>query len=417
MFSKISKLLLQYKSVLAIYIVLAIGASAQMLLLPDHLFQAPHNSGLINDVVNTPQVTRYFEGHYLKNYNNYVIFKYSFPHLLKSINLYALHPADHWDLFKYSPSFAVCMGLFAYTPDYIGLTLWLLLNTLLLFLAIKSLPLSNHKKMLLLWFLAMELLTSMQNCQSNGILCALIILGYTNLNKGKTHWAALLFVAATFIKIYGGAAFVLFLFYPNKIKFLAWSILWTILIFLMPLLFTPWSTLLWQYHNWWLMMQADQTVSYGISVIGWMHSWFGFNNKAALLGTGALLFVLPLLRFKSYQQPLFQMLYLASLLLWIIIFNHKAESATYIIAVAGAGIWYFSGPPLPWRKVLLGTVFIFTCLSFTDVFPPYIKHNFVMPYCIKAVPCILLWFVLTLQLLTFKVNEEQLPSTQENQNA
>jgi len=405
MFTTLQKLLMQQKTVLAIYIILSLGAGMQMLLLGEHVFQAPHNSGLISDVLNTPEVTRLFEGHYLKTYNNYVIFKYSFPHLLKGINLYALHPNDHWDLFKYSPSFAVFMGLFAYTPDYIGLNLWLLLNSLLLFAAISQLPFSHKAKVLLLWFLAMEQLTSMQNCQSNGLLCALIIAGYNFLNKGKIHWATLMFVAASFIKIYGGAAFILFLFYPDKLKFILWSVLWTVLLFLMPLLFTPWHTLLWQYQNWWVMMKADQTVSYGISVIGWMHSWFAVDNKLLILGTGALLFLLPLLRFNMYSKPLFRLLYLASLLLWIIIFNHKAESATFIIAVSGAGIWYFCQRPTPGHKVLLWLVFVFTCLSFTDIFPPFIKEHFVRPYAIKAVPCIILWVVLIYQLLTIKPEE------------
>jgi hypothetical protein len=48
---------------------------------------------------------------------------------------------------------------------------------------------------------------------------------------------------------------------------------------------------------------------------------------------------------------------------------------------------------------------VFTCLSFTDIFPPFIKEHFVRPYAIKAVPCIILWVVLIYQLLTLKPEE------------
>jgi hypothetical protein len=40
------------------------------------------------------------------------------------------------------------------------------------------------------------------------------------LEQRKVMWAALCLVAATFIKLYGAIGFCLFLFYPDKLKFL-----------------------------------------------------------------------------------------------------------------------------------------------------------------------------------------------------
>lgn len=40
-------------------------------------------------------------------YNNYVIFKMSFPHLVNNEDLYIVQPEEHWDLYKYTPTFAV----------------------------------------------------------------------------------------------------------------------------------------------------------------------------------------------------------------------------------------------------------------------------------------------------------------------
>ena len=48
------------------------------------------------------------------NYNNYLIFKQSFFNLLSSKDLYIHYPLFHFDLFKYSSTFALLFGVFAY---------------------------------------------------------------------------------------------------------------------------------------------------------------------------------------------------------------------------------------------------------------------------------------------------------------
>jgi len=50
-------------------------------------------------------------------YNNYVIFKQSFAHLRSGSDLYGYHLQEHWDLYKYSPTFALFFGVFAWLPD------------------------------------------------------------------------------------------------------------------------------------------------------------------------------------------------------------------------------------------------------------------------------------------------------------
>lgn len=71
-------------------------------------------------------------------YENYVIFKNSFTHFIAGLNPYANFPAEQWDLYKYSPAFALCMAPFAALPDWAGLPIWNLLNALGLLAAIWS---------------------------------------------------------------------------------------------------------------------------------------------------------------------------------------------------------------------------------------------------------------------------------------
>jgi Glycosyltransferase family 87 len=373
---------------LLVYVLVTLISSLQSVSIPPHLFSG--NSYL--------------------DYNNYVIFKQSFSHLVAQKNLYAQYPVEYWDLYKYSPTFALFMSLFAYFPDIVGLSLWNICNALVLFAAVRMLPFKNRTHCLLLWFILLELLTSLQNSQSNGIMAGLFIAAFAYLQRNKMLLASLCLVIATFIKVYGAIGFCLFLFYPDKIKFILYSILWTVLFALLPLVVTPFQTLVWQYNNWAAMMLEDHSASYGLSVMGWLQSWFGINEGKNIVSiTGFILFTLPFVRYKMYNNEVYKLMMLAFMMIWVIIFNHKAESPTFIIAVAGIGIWYFSQPYQHWRRILLVFVFIFTCLSPTDIFPAFIKEHFFDAYNLKVVPCILLWVILLVEIMSMK-KEVQLPN-------
>jgi hypothetical protein len=87
----------------------------------------------------------------------------------------------------------------------------------------------------------------------------------------------------------------------------------------------------------------------------------------------------------------FRLMMLASILIWMVIFNHKAESPTFVIAMSGVALWFFSRTKNPLNTALLLTALLFTSLSSTDLFPLTIRDRFIEPYAIKAVPCILVW--------------------------
>lgn len=404
MLQKIRVLLFKPRFILLVYAVLAIIASLQAILLGPHLFHMPKVFPV--DIMNKPEYMNQFIGKYLTEYNNYVIFKCSFFHLVHGTNLYGLYPAEHWDFYKYSPTFALFMGGMAYLPDVVGLSIWNILNAIAVFFAIRMLPLGVRKQCLILWFVALELLTCLQNSQSNGLMCGLMIAAYGCMEQRKILLATLWLVLAMYIKVYGAIGFCLFLFYPGKLKFILYAILWTVIFAALPLLVTPMYTLVWQYQNWASLMIADAAAARGLSVTGWLYSWFGIENvKMYVTGIGIILFLIPFARFRLYGNEVFKLLLLASMLIWVIIFNHKAESSTFIIAVAGVGIWYFAMPQAKWRTALFWLVFVFTCLATTDIFPMFVKKQFIYPYKIKAVPCIIAWCVVFCELMMIKARD------------
>ena len=338
------------------------------------------------------------------HYNNYVIFKQSFFHLIQSKDLYLLYPSEQWDLFKYSPTFALLMAPFAILPDFAGLSAWNLLNGLLLIYALLKLPFSSTQKNLFLTgFVLIEMITSLQNTQSNPLIAGLIVFAFLFLEKKNILLASLCIVLSIYIKIFGVVALSLFMFYPGKIKAAIYTVGWMLFFAVLPLLVIPFSQLNFLYKSWLGLLRDDHDASLGFSVMGWLKSWFDITvSKNIIVLAGAVLFCLPLFKYRLYNNLIFKLFFLSSILIWIVIFNHKAESATFIIAITGVAIWYFSQTKNVLNSILLILVFLFTVLSPTDIFPSSIKNNYVTPYVLKAVPCILVWFKLMYDMLLFK---------------
>lgn len=333
-------------------------------------------------------------------YNNYLIFKQSFFHLIEGKDLFILYPKEHWDLYKYSPTFSLMMAPLAILPDVVGLFIWNLLNALVLFFGIKKLQLPARFKgiefskisMFIILFVGLELMTSLQNEQSNGLLAGLIILAFVFLEKEKI-WLGTLCITLTFyIKIFGIVAFSLFLVYPQKGKFILSSAVWMIVLALMPAVFVGFDQLIFLYESWGRMLGEDHAASYGYSVMGWLQIWFGLEvSKNVIVLLGVALFCLPLVKFKRNLNYEFRWRLLVSILIWVVIFNHKAESPTFVIAMSGVGIWYFFSKKTKVNLALVILAFVFTSLSPTDLFPRFLRESFVIPYVMKAMFCILIW--------------------------
>lgn len=400
---KIIAFVLKPQTLLIVFIGAAIIASVQNILLGLHPYIMPAPGTFPEDIMNKPELMVQFKGHWLTEYNNYIIFKYSYFHLLEGKNLYGLHPERHWDFFKYSPTFALLVAPMAYLPDVIGLSIWNILNAIAVFFAVRMLPFKERTQSLMLWFVAMELLTCLQNNQSNGLMCGLMIAAYGSMHRGKPIWATLWLVLAAYIKVYSVIGFCLMLFYPGKVRFMAYAAMWTVLLWALPLLVTPLHTLLWQYQNWKDLISADAAAAVGMSVAGWLHTWFGLDDvKGAVSIVGIVLFLVQFVRVDMYKNEAYRLLIVASMLVWVVIFNHKAESPTFIIAVAGVAIWYYVQPKVTWRLAILVLVFVFTSLGTTDIFPREVRDAFIRPYTMKAVPCIIAWCAILADLLLLK---------------
>ncbi len=356
----------------------------------------------------------YFEltGYYYTQYNNYNIFSQSFHNLVNGTDLYILYPEKHWDLYKYTPTFSLFFGFFTLFPDWAGLILWSLLNSLIFLAAVYYLPhIDRKKKLIILLIIAIEMMTSLQNEQSNALITGLLIFSMGFLEKDKPLLASLSIIISVYIKLFGIVGFLLFIFYPKKLKLALLSLMWAVILFSLPLIvidLEQYGNLINSYIN---MLGADHSESVGYSVMGWLRNWFCiFIDKAYILSVGTLLLFLPLFKIKSYQYYYYRLLALCSVLIWIVIFNHKAESPTFIIAMAGVAIWFVISPKNILNVSLFVFAMIFTSLSPTDLFPDVFFDEFVHPLKLKAVPCIIIWFKILFDMLWYK-DEKYLKQT------
>lgn len=349
--------------------------------------------GLLTGIQALFEGSRIFGEHTYTHYNNYLIFKQSFYHLIHNQDLYAFYPKEHFDLFKYSSTFALLFSVFALLPDYLGLPLWNIFNLVFLFAAIAFIPRFKKEHLYFILFLGLfEYITSAQNEQSNTFVAGLIILTYALLEKKKYFLATLCIVLSVYTKLYGIVGFSLFLLYPNKPKIAIYTIFWFIILFFLPLIVIDFNQLIFNYQSWFELLKREHPQIYGISVMGWLNSWFGYNGTGAYpLLVGVLLFCLPLLRHKLYTNKKFSLFLLSSVLIWVVIFNHRAESASYVIAYTGVCIWFLNSKKTKLDIGLLVLAFILTTISPTDLFPRFLRENFVQPYALKGFPIILIW--------------------------
>jgi hypothetical protein len=59
--------------------------------------------------------------------------------------------------------------------------------------------------------------------------------------------------------------------------------------------------------------------------------------------------------------------------------------------MTGIAIWFYIQPLKTINLILIILAFIFISLSPTDIFPVFIRKNYVIPYVLKVVPAIIIW--------------------------
>ena len=334
---------------------------------------------------------------------DFAIFRNSFFHLIHHQDLYARFDAEQWDLYRYSPTFALLFAPFAVLPYGLGAVLWNLLNALALFWAVRSLPIGvDRTKMLVLWFVLLSVLNSVSNAQSNALMAGLMLGAWNARERKNPALSSFLIVLSVFVKLFGVCALLPCLLAQGRKKLLAYTTAWGLIMAALPLIAVAPAQLLALYQGWYATVRAFSEARLGLSVMGFLRAWFHLEiPQPYVVLAGALILIAVALR-GPRRDPRFRLLAAASVLIFVTIFNYAAESPTFVLAVAGCALWYFFQARTPANFALVIAVFLFTCLSSADLVARALRRQFLETYVIKAVPCILVWIKLHYDMLRFR---------------
>jgi hypothetical protein len=346
----------------------------------------------------------------IHNHNNFLIFRAASRHLIAGSDLYTLYPAEHADLYKYSPTFALLFAPFAFLPLLPAIFLWNALNAGALFIAL-GMVLPRRAANVARAIVFLDMLGSLQNAQSNALVAALIVFTFAAYERHHTALGSLAAVGGAFIKLFPLAGVSFAIFHPRKVRVALAVIGSSVLLLALPLLVTPLHTLLAQYASWRAQSASEAAIKRGYSVMQMFENVLhgGWPNwPIQLLGIAILLAPVFFQRTRWHEWER-RRLYLCSVLVFCVIFNHLAESPTFVVAVSGAAIWFAAlTKPSRWEWTLFVSIVVLTILSSSDIMPDALQRDFFDRYRFKTVPLIALWIELQRRLWSAGVREARL---------
>ena len=270
--------------------------------------------------------------------------------------------------------------------------------------------------------------------QFNVAIAGIILLSYYFVEKERDEYATLFIVIGTLVKIYGIVGLAFFFFSRHKTRYILSLILWSVLLFCLPMLISSPEYQLQEYREWIeclggkngenVLSRAQnisllglvRKIGYACSVghtafmsatagdipIDMNNWWMRRYSDIWLIASGMAVMANGYFRISQWKNRAFRETILAAVLMFVCLFSTGTESSGYIIAIIGCVIWYCCAP---WRRskadiALLVLVFIVTSMSPSDLFPRYIRQEFIQPYALKALPVALIWMKLCEELRT-----------------
>lgn len=278
---------------------------------------------------------------------NYLAFADSTLDFWRGISPYTLEWMEaHMRYFLYAPPFSVLFTPFAVLPGWLGPFVWNLFNYTLFFTAIFTLPdrFTHDQKCRIFLYTLPVLGQSLLSFQYNVPVAYLFIFAWSLLERGRGFWAVLLIMISGCTKIYGIFELALLVCYPRFWRNAGYALLIGAALLALPLLkFDP-AGLIDYYGKWIAILQVHQAASvfdslfYAAPFSEWMLARF----RLLQIGSLAVLAVLFLASHRKWSTAAFRVQALGILMAWVILFSDSAEKNTYVVAVAGYALWYWS---------------------------------------------------------------------------
>ena len=349
-------------------------------------FRLPGNRVLRRTVlvlfVGLAMVAAWQRGVQTSTHATFPIFRQSFPHLAAGTDLYARYPAEQGteerDRFKYAPSAAVVLAPLSVMPFLAGLLAWTLVNTLAVYAAVRRL-MPGREGLLAQFMVFPALIAAVQSTSSNGLIAALLVGTFVAIEAGQAWRAAFAVATGTLMKLFPAALLPFVLVSPRRWRIALAVVAVFALMLAAPLLVTSPAELAAQYRSWVAILLRDEgDLTFARSIMVVFREFSGTTVANWLFqGIATLILLTPLLRKAKWTDAGFRRAFLASLLVYVVIFNHQSENASYVIASIGLALWFLSN-----ERTLARWVLLLACMAG-----------------LEAVPYFLVWIWMQLDLL------------------
>ena len=338
--------------------------------------------------------------------NNLKTYLWSYHHLMANLDMYALYPEEHGDFLKYTPTFGLMIWPFTLLPYKLTALLFNLTNLVVFLWGLNGLSIRQADKNLMLWVCVPELTGAIQNFQTNALIAGLFLVAYNSFRKVRFLPALLAVATAFFIKIFAMALLPLGWVATRTARqrwvYLGLGLLVFVFIFAIPGFFVGFDNLLWQYQNY-LRLQGQDNAEQTMGFYSLMHivaAVTGLKIKNIyfqLIGAGVVLLPFLLNTGRRLWQERPQALF-ASSVLFMLVFNHRSESETFIIGMVGFMVWWLEEPRTMGRWALL--LFNLACVSllYGDVLSGDQKVHYLEPIFLKIWGVVLTWFIIQYQI-------------------
>ena len=338
---------------------------------------------------------------------NFDVFRAAAHALVEGDDLYALNAADY---FKYSPTFALLFVPFTWGPGWLLAPLWCALNFGLAAWGLDRFYANDERKKRVAQLVALAgIVVATDGDQSNLLVAGAILLAFVAYEEGHLRLGAHLLAAATLVKIFPLAFAALVLLLPKEQRRPAITALvgalftWVVL----PLILIEPEELFAQYASWHTLLGRDHG-NHGWSVMSLFQDGLGFRwSTAPLQLLGLALQAFPLVMGARFgTDRAWRRTAVSSLLCFSVLFNHRAEYATFAISAVGVGIWYASreAPPTTWRRVLValailapGPFFTRANVDVSGIVSFLSAHRLFHP--LRVLPLLVVWGAMQHELL------------------
>jgi Glycosyltransferase family 87 len=334
--------------------------------------------------------------------NVFRIFASASRNMLAGQNPYAAHPDQYFDFFRYSPAFAVAFTPFALVPEWLGLAAWNLVNALSLYWAVRRLLPRTQAQLVLLLVLG-DLARTMQSCQSNGLVTALMIAAFVAYSGERLWRGAFAVAAGTAIKIFPLGAALFALLRRDRWRALGMLAAALAALALFPVVFVGPHDLLLQYARWAAQEHAE-TFKPMYSVMDLLDVWTGYYGpRLPIQLAGLALLLLPVaLRWGLRDDPAWRLTLLCSLLVFSVLFNYGAEPPSFVIATTGIAVWYAAGRRTKLQGVLLGLTLVLVTGTGLGILPQTIHNELTEAAKLRVIPIVAAWIAIQWDLLNWR---------------